>query len=133
MSHDVDAVLDLEEAKQEKKRAKKRRRRNGPEKDAVDESMEVQEPIRPSNGSVAKSLPLYTGAHRSGYDAFMTGFSFLYLAMKLNQWPPKEERTDFEIAMFKNKIALSGKDYPLFIQRSAFAKMSQNVQEYLKV
>jgi len=153
LSHDIDAILDLEEAKLEKKRAKKRRRKNAGQKtetaDAIGEEESNQVIVedqatnamdtraKEGNGSVSgqdqqKSPPLYTGAHRAGYDAFMTAFSLAFLTVKLNQWPTGGEKGIFDVAMFKNKIALSGKEYPLAIQRSTYAKPSQTILDFMQ-
>lgn len=143
----------MEEAKLEKKRAKKRRRKNAGQKnetaDAIGEEDSNQVTVedqatnamdtsaKEGNGSVSgqdqqKSPPLYTGAHRAGYDAFMTAFSLAFLTVKLNQWPTGGEKGIFDVAMFKNKIALSGKEYPLAIQRSTYAKPSQSILDFMQ-
>ncbi len=70
---------------------------------------------------------LLGGAHRAGFDAFMTGFIFAaHLASK-----DKDTTGDFlpdslgtsEVA---NRIYLACKDFPLLLRRSAFAKNSQS-------
>ena len=84
-----------------------------------------------SNGVDAPPPPpppsLLGGAHRAGFDAFMTGFIFAaHLASK-----DKDTTGDFlpdslgtsEVA---NRIYLACKDFPLFLRRSAFAKNSQS-------
>ena len=83
-----------------------------------------------SNGVDAPPPPppsLLGGAHRAGFDAFMTGFIFAaHLASK-----DKDTTGDFlpdslgtsEVA---NRIYLACKDFPLLLRRSAFAKNSQS-------
>lgn len=75
---------------------------------------------------LSKSESMHKCAHRAGFDAFMTGYSLAYLALKhyrLNN-ATVAQSVKFEIATLKNNIALSGKDFPLKIQQSGFVKTS---------
>ena len=60
------------------------------------------------------------GGHRAGYDAFMTG---LIYAVYLSQIEVSER--DRKIGDWKNKLYLSGKDYPLSVSKSNFVKQSK--------
>ena len=60
------------------------------------------------------------GGHRAGYDAFMTG---LIYAVYLSQIEASER--DRKIGDWKNKLYLSGKDYPLSVSKSNFVKQSK--------
>eukprot|EP00117_Sycon_ciliatum_P047394 scpid40792/ scgid33851/ Target of EGR1 protein 1 len=76
-----------------------------------------------------------TGSHRAGFDAFMTGF---YLAYCLRQNAPKTKATGGDcvsselfapIWEHRNRINLSGKDKPMQLVKSHFAKTSQQHNE----
>ena len=67
--------------------------------------------------------------HRAGHDAFMTGFSFAwFIAQKLQESKKLEEgRTWIDLLDdIRNRICLSGKEFPLFIQKSHYVKSSKN-------
>ena len=72
------------------------------------------------NCGKSSSLLSSSGGHRAGYDAFMTGFIY---AVYLTQLSVGER--EGKIADWKNKLYLSGKDYPLSVSKSAFAKQSK--------
>lgn len=76
-----------------------------------------------------------SGAHRSGYDAFMTGYAFGTLLYIHCQTEPTVNGTlDSKIAGLKdlvNNIFLSGKDHPLKIRSSNYSKPSSESQEKL--
>uniref|UniRef100_A0A915IVU2 Target of EGR1 protein 1 n=1 Tax=Romanomermis culicivorax TaxID=13658 RepID=A0A915IVU2_ROMCU len=73
-----------------------------------------------SNGQYS----FYQSAHRAGFDAFMTGFSLAYFAMKNYDLSQNLSEKLFNIAEIRNKISLSGKDFYLTVQCSGFAKHS---------
>ena len=60
------------------------------------------------------------GSHRAGYDAFMTGFIY---AVYLHKACLDSEKDKIEER--KNKLYLSGKDYPMSICKSSFMKQSK--------
>merc|ERR1719509_667131 len=76
-----------------------------------------------NNGKEAK----YKGGHRAGYDAFMTGFAFATFLVHQTQLPPNP--ADFlpkTICAEKlvDNIYLVGKEFPLLLKKSSFAKHS---------
>ncbi len=69
-----------------------------------------------------------TGGHRAGFDAFMTGFVFCHFVAKFGRFrdlPSRPQMSDLGMQDFQNKITLSGKDIPLQIMKSNFAKTSK--------
>ena len=76
-----------------------------------------------------------SGAHRSGYDAFMTGYAFgTFLYTHCPSEPTVNGTLDSKIAGLKdlvNNIFLSGKDHPLKIRSSNYSKPSVESQEKL--
>ena len=61
--------------------------------------------------------------HRAGHDAFMTGFSFAsFLAHKVSESGKREASWMDPLSEVRNRLCLSGKDFPLLIQKSEFAK-----------
>lgn len=77
-----------------------------------------------------------SGAHRSGYDAFMTGYAFgtfLYIHCKTE--PTIKGTLNSKIAGLKdlvNNVFLSGKDHPLRIRSSSYSKPSGESQDKLQ-
>ena len=71
-----------------------------------------------------------TGGHRAGFDSFMTGYAFACAICKLGVIPTVSSEgqslhlDQLSIDDLKNKVALGGKDIPLLIQKSHFAKTS---------
>ncbi len=73
-----------------------------------------------------------TEGHRAGFDSFMTGFIFTQFIAKHGRFrglPESPKLTDLGMQDFSNKVALSGKDIPLQIMKSIFAKTSKDHQE----
>merc|ERR1719300_86332 len=67
------------------------------------------------------------GGHRAGYDAFMTGFSLATFLVHHTQIPVSPQSwlaPDLKTEKIVNKIYLVSKDFPLLLQKSAFAKCS---------
>lgn len=83
------------------------------------------------SSSCAKALPPNrSGGHRAGFDAFMTGYIFASLVIKHGRSAEGattvNSLSDFGIAEeFGNKVYLGGKDFPLQIAQSNFAKPSK--------
>ena len=77
-----------------------------------------------------------SGAHRSGYDAFMTGYAFgTFLYIHCRTEPTVNGTLDSKIAGLKdlvNNVFLSGKDHPLKIRSSNYSKPSSESQEKLQ-
>lgn len=76
-----------------------------------------------------------SGAHRSGYDAFMTGYAFgTFLYIHCQAEPTINGTLDSKIAGLKdlvNNVFLSGKDHPLKIRSSNYSKPSSESLEKL--
>ena len=71
--------------------------------------------------------------HRAGHDAFMTAFCFAtFVAGRLSQDGDVEERIRKAAESVRNRICLSGKDFPFLIQKSAFSKCSKVHTDKLK-
>ena len=73
-------------------------------------------------------------------DAFMTGFSFAsFVVQKLGgcgSHPDNEKKSSWTelLADVRNRICLSGKDFPLLIQKSGFAKCSKaHLEKYCRL
>ncbi|KAJ3115423.1 Target of EGR1, member 1 (Nuclear) [Phlyctochytrium bullatum] len=76
-------------------------------------------PIPPADSSAS----LFETYHSACFDAFMTGFVFCH---QLLEYPDLLEEA-------KNKIYLIGKQRPLLIQRSEFAKLSAGHKRHVKL
>uniref|UniRef100_A0A915EN51 C3H1-type domain-containing protein n=1 Tax=Ditylenchus dipsaci TaxID=166011 RepID=A0A915EN51_9BILA len=70
-----------------------------------------------------------TGSHRSGMDAFMTGFSVLFM-----QCEHLFNCGKLEISL-ANKLSLPGKDFPLVLKKSAFApaQSERHLQNWARI
>jgi len=123
-----------------KGRKRKRRQENREQRESLNKSMETadenghdeskegnddmeQEVVKISAEDILEQLKSVSSreathansGHRAGYDAFMTGFIFaVYKTTK-----PEN------ISLWKNKLYLTGKDYPLTVSKSGFVKQSQ--------
>lgn len=85
----------------------------------------------PSDSSCTKAVPPNrSGGHRAGFDAFMTGYIFASVVIKHGRVAEGvtivNSLSDFGMAEeFGNKVYLGGKDFPLQIAQSNFAKPSK--------
>ena len=73
-----------------------------------------------------------TEGHRAGFDAFMTGFVFAHFIAThgcFRTLSPCPKLSDLGMQDFKNRVVLSGKDIPLQIVKSNFAKKSKEHTE----
>lgn len=103
------------------KKGKKRRRKDDTptatvELDLFVEDMDVSRPER------------FKG-HRAGHDAFMTAYCFAsFIAQKLSTVQNRKEELSWKdlVCDVRNRVCLSGKDFPLLIQKSAFSKCSKH-------
>jgi len=141
LSHNIDSILKQKNREQDKKRRK--RTHEDSEKDNSEEQDNkrgkilqddtekaengehpLKNGISSENGSCTNSN---SGGHRAGYDAFMTAFSFSTFLVHQTQLPATP--TSFRPEIIKadklvNRIYLVCKDFPLLVQKSAFAKCS---------
>lgn len=125
-SHDLDVILDAEEAHQN---AKKKKGNNNPRAAAAaatapesyTEATPIEETTSPTLPPVVQPVPATVVVanekfHSAYFDAFMTGTVFSYQLNKHKQEHIEEESI--------NKIYLIGKDFPLKLEKSAFTKYS---------
>jgi len=70
--------------------------------------------------------------HRAGFDAFMTGCVFAWSVVSYNQKSSVDQfatttvtALDVTNSEFVNRVYLGGKDFPLHVTQSAFAKPSK--------
>lgn len=116
-SHDVYRAVLLEDQKKSKKRKRK---------DENNDARSQGDILVQAIGSPRQER--FKG-HRAGHDAFMTAFCFAsFIAQKhsarpdgLNTLPCWKDL----VADVKNRVCLSGKDFPLLIQKSTFSKCSK--------
>ncbi|KZS11560.1 putative Target of EGR1 protein 1 [Daphnia magna] len=119
-SHDVYRAVLLEEQKKTKKRKRK------------DESQVVSFEASHVMSIIESPRQERFRGHRAGHDAFMTGFCFAsFIAQRSSTslenvhavcWKNLVDR----IVDVRNRVCLSGKDFPLVIQKSAFSKCSKS-------
>ncbi|KAI8358098.1 ribonuclease CAF1 [Mortierella sp. GBAus27b] len=141
-SHDLDLILDMEEERNSRKRKKRKTNHDSAgSKDAKAEHPSDNSAIKtgdtnlgkdtvpmanePSPSVMPAAIPVQameTAArssekfHSAYFDAFMTGTVFSH---QLNKHLPENIET-----LAKNRIYLIGKDIPLIVEKSAFAKYS---------
>ena len=76
-----------------------------------------------------------TGGHRAGFDAFMTGFIFAHYISQYGTYTELSNGMclgDLGVEQFTNKVTLTGKDIPLQIVKSTFAKTSKDHNEKMQ-
>ena len=75
------------------------------------------------------------GSHSAGHDAFMTGFTFAYYVSKYTKCRSQSDTVSFcdlDCTDIVNRVCLTGKNIPLQIVKSNFAKTSKNHREKLE-
>ena len=133
LSHNIDLIVSQKTAEQQKKW----RKRKAGEGEGEDLSNGVRKQIKLDSGADGGSSrpdKSKSGCHRAGYDAFMTGFSlttFLVHHTKIPLSPQSWSPEDLNTQRIVNRIYLACKDFPLLVQKSAFAKCSG--QHHLKM
>uniref|UniRef100_A0A915EK06 C3H1-type domain-containing protein n=1 Tax=Ditylenchus dipsaci TaxID=166011 RepID=A0A915EK06_9BILA len=143
LSHDVDLVLDLEEIKSMKQKLSRQRRQRKRHFDDHQEELNAKKlladspeiaTLRAENGHSTESESKtqefsIKGSHRSGMDAFMTGFSVLFM-----QCEHLFNCGKLEISL-ANKLSLPGKDFPLVLKKSAFApaQSERHLQNWARI
>ena len=127
---------------QAKERKRKRRRRDNSEgaETNIDESKDISiddcsddalksvhsESVSGTGDSSRETKKSRTAGHRAGFDAFMTGFVFAFFAAR---YGTAGDDAAFDMDEFKNRVFLSGKDFPLTVAKSNFAKYSKEHTE----
>jgi len=108
-SHDINVIFALKEKKRKRKR--------------VPTDIDSEEPVQKSQKVVT------SGGHRAGFDAFMTGYSFLshlvHSTKKADLATMLSPGSNAAMSELKNKVHLSYKTKPLVVFKSSFAKVSQ--------
>jgi len=127
-SHDVFRAVVLEERKKSKKRKQKDSSQN-----VMDSDFIFQSPASSAREEHFKG-------HRAGHDAFMTGFCFAsFLAQKVMTGSKELRSSPHQcwaeaVSEVRNRVCLSGKDFPLLIQKSGFAKCSKShLEKYSRI
>ncbi|KAL3868765.1 hypothetical protein ACJMK2_041530 [Sinanodonta woodiana] len=85
----------------------------------------INSSVNSSKCQSEKSNVIFSGGHRAGFDAFMTGY---IMATYFATYDANGDNAS-GLSEFKNKIYLSGKDYPLQVMKSGFAKTSKEHSE----
>jgi target of EGR1 protein 1 len=114
-SHDVDRVVDYKEGRVRKRKKMSENSAVGAKK--ASSSPEDNNGVEDTHSTSSESNPndALSGGHRAGFDAFMTGYVLAHHRLKRRNEPS-------DAAM--NKLYLVGKDFPLLLRKSAFAKNS---------
>jgi len=130
LSHDIDLIVSKKAAEQDKKW---RKRKNCDNENNSGNKVPKLDKALASNGESKSSSKessikiVKAGGHRAGYDAFMTGFSLATFLVHHTQIPLSPQSwlaPDLKTEKIVNKIYLVSKDFPLLLQKSAFAKCS---------
>lgn len=129
-SHDIDLILS-------KKEGKKRKRPAIDHEEDSTKSLKVENGGKvPSQNGKESSKQTFSG-HRAGFDAFMTGFTFVTHLVHYSKMPLKPKSfqpTDLNTVSIVNRIYLVSKDFPFLVQKSAFAKISEgHFQKYQRI
>ena len=129
LSHDIDLIVSQKAAEQDKRRRKRKNcdseNNSGSKTPKLDKALANGESISKFQESSKKIVK--AGGHRAGYDAFMTGFSLATFLVHHTQIPLSPQSwlaPDLKTENIVNKIYLVSKDFPLLLQKSAFAKCS---------
>jgi len=142
-SHNIDSIIRQKSEEQDKKWRKRKHddtenAENGREGKLTKNGEEGVADTNKGDSDKAKvgtkSAAPNSGGHRAGYDAFMTAFSFSTFLVHLTQLPAVPDNfwpAGIKADRLANKIYLVCKDFPLLVQKSAFAKCS--VQHDLKM
>ena len=131
-SHDVDYILACQEDNQS---SKKRRKKNGPNiTSKANGSVNVESntsKLEEKLDSKKETNISTVAGHRAGMDAFMTGYSyaaFIWHKSKVLDGGI-ELPSDMKDSNITNHIYLVGKEFPLTVKRSNFAKNSTSHAE----
>ena len=129
-SHDVDYILACQEENQPRKKKKKNIDNFNDEKSVEENNKSIEKDDSADNSTVICNSTTSAG-HRAGMDAFMTGYS--YAAFTWHKSRISNEKielpSDMKDSNIANHIYLVGKEFPLKIKRSNFAKNSTSHAE----
>ena len=87
-------------------------------------------PPKENNRTESKQTVSIKGGHSAGFDAFMTGFTFAFFSAKLGK---KGCDSIHGLDHCVNRLALGGKDIPLQVVKSTFAKTSRLHREKMEL
>ncbi|KAM9324629.1 target of EGR1 protein 1 [Gastrophryne carolinensis] len=99
---------------------------------AVEEKVTTRDKSDKQSAQPQKKNVPDAGTHRAGFDAFMTGYIMAYVWM-LKRGDCKDSPMSDFLPDCRNRIYLSGKDIPLHIVKSVFAKCSRNHAHKMKM
>ncbi|KAI1290206.1 Target of EGR1 protein 1 [Halotydeus destructor] len=129
-SHDIDFILDRRKTGSKQKSRSRQRMSKLIKLSKFNEGL-ADQVIPVNEGAIVEEASLLgrvkSGAHRSGYDAFMTGYAFGAYLLKYWENDPCAkilEPTLPGVRDVANRIYLSGKEQALRIRSSGFAKCS---------
>jgi len=147
-SHDIDLIIRQRQIEKDKTRKRKHKETGNTDNIDSDNSVAPAQTVTsdesvPSKNGVddkilappSKTSPANSGGHRAGFDAFMTGFAFCTFLVHQTQMPSCP--ADFSPASVRtqqlvNRVYLVCKDFPMLVQKSAFAKCSCEHDKKLK-
>lgn len=142
-SHNIDLILDLKREKELRKRTKKVRncQSNALKKlSSFNESLVIREESSGDTNNQEICLEslgkVKSGAHQSGYDAFMTGYVFGTFLTTTFWKPPFDHPLSSKNAGLNkvvNNLFLSGKTYPLRVFRGQYDKPSNDHRNKLSL
>jgi hypothetical protein len=154
-SHEINLILALEWCKMEKSKRKRQKKeldearqnyKSVLEQDNHSSNLNEQNQAKALVSSQKFRLP-QNQLHLAGVDAFMTGYVFLSHLNHLGKLLVSESNRQivesldnseplslnyFQLDEYLFNVFLTGKDYPLLVCKSSFAKTSQNHQEKVK-
>jgi len=125
LSHNIDSILRQKNEEQDRKR----RKRKIDDNETQENGSKVTFNTSGDNNKTKNTppTPANSGGHRAGYDAFMTAFSFSTFLVHQTQLPAVPDSfwpAGIKADKLANKIYLVCKNFPLLVQKSAFAKCS---------
>jgi target of EGR1 protein 1 len=143
-SHNIDFILDISKmttkgnGKRTTRHSKLEKLRKFSEKLVISSEQSLNGPfseVVTLNESLSSEVGrCKSAAHRAGYDAFMTGYSFVGYLISTNVILRDGylNKRDVETAKFVNNVFLSGKEQPLRIRPSNFSKTSKNHKDKIE-
>ena len=137
-SHDINLIIKSEVNQKSKKKKKSKQSEAKTSNEDSNETKMETEGNSEENLQTEKEVEKINQMHSAGLDAFMTGYAMLNYLNKYSKLKLKNAENsnqllklnDFEkLDEFNFKIYLTGKDYPLMVQKSNFATNSTTHKE----
>jgi len=89
------------------------------------DDVQLASAVKDESGGV-KTVDKNSHGHRAGFDAFMTGCVFAWSVVAYGRSPTRTAAAcDVTNTEFVNRVYLGGKDFPLHVTHSSFAKPSK--------